>query len=1033
MIPTFYRWFDTNGAVTSTFEYVWSNQNTVNWSLAQGGTETLTDGWACFWSPQGPPNSGSTSSRTSLLWPPAPGLGTYTNISSSGNWAYDSALSSYNYVSTYATNAAADLAQPSYPWVHVAVNSTLADPGDPNNPAIRMAWTNAVTETAQARLELLTGGEPGATNVLFHTLWVYAWNNGGGGINQEDIVVAGQNAEPGNRVVLALAANTTTDITPSLPASYTNYTFWIGYAYAWTYAVYAVTPDDGAPSVGSTVTFTAVMNDTGPTPPVIQWLVNGVPNTNSTDTTFTCAFTNAGTYIVTARCGGTEASTTVTVTFRGTLTLTAGALDIAVGSPVTFTASTTPTVTPDFATWSGPQSYRITPPATNEAWFPNLNGGFTKTFYFDYPDYGSDSSGQPVTLSCGDRSTNQYLRVYAVQAVTASTNIVAVTSNAQFTAILTRSGPSPPPIQWYVNGTLATNSTGTNLDYTFTNVGPCTVEAWLGSSKQSNTVTVAFAGEINLAVSGEDIALGDLVDFTATPTPSIIPTDISWTGPVTVQILPLGQGQFPDNAAGLLSCTVRYDSPGEKVVSIKCDNSTTNKTIRVYEVASLTASESLVAVGSNVNFTATRNLVGGNPPPLVWTVNGTLITNANGLSFSTAFSNVGINTVIAQCGTSKQTNVVNSVGVKRVEYENPDQPGTWATNSGTLHIYKGDIVTFRAIPDPTNSAWPSGWPQWSRGGTTAGAGESKSFGFNSVSASPTNYQTITARCGTSSNPMNTITFNTDLVMVPDDSFAGRSSNQFGFCELIHFTNNLVPSGLSPITAGVLWDQSDPQLLKLRRDAGDLVAHLEDVYFTGGYWIALTKGARQLARQDFEFVAPSTADYVPLTANFTYTNAVGRVYPFGPNVWHETNRVSAGRHLWIYLKPSTVSFYKLLFHEGVAAYQAFGSAAPGQMHDLQTWSVSRGEPNMGSRIVTPDTSSPALSLGLNLPIPPGGSTSSLPLGYSATGTNSWLGIQWFDAVSYREEYDADGKMTVTKGTNTWFAPFSAPTSSYTNSP
>ena len=620
-----------------------------------------------------------------------------------------------------------------------------------------------------------------------------------------------------------------------------------------------------------------------------------------------------------------------------------------------------------------------------------------------------------------------------MQAVTASTNLVAVTSNAQFTAILNRDGPSPPPIRWYVDDTFVTNSPGTTFEYTFTNVGPYVIEARLGTSKQSTAVTVAFAGEINLSASAENIKLGDLVDFTATLTPAIIPTTISWAGDATVQILPFGLGQFPSDAAGLLSCTVRYDSPGEKAVAITCDNSTTNKIIRVFEVTSLTASESPVALGSNISFTATRNLVGGNPPPLVWTVNGTLITNANGLSFSTAFTNAGTNIVVAQCGTSKQTNIVVSVGVKRIEYEDPDQPGGWATNSGTLYIYKADTVTFRAIPDPTNAAWPGGWPQWSRGGTTAGAGESKSFGFNSVSASATNYQTITARCGTSSNSMNTITFSTDLIMVPDDIFAGRSSNQFGFCELIHFTNNLVPLGLSPSIAGVRWEQSNPQLLNLRRDTGDLIAHIEDVYFTGGYWIALAKVSRLLEKRDFEFVAPSTADYVPLTTNFIYTNAVGVAYPFGPNVWHETNRVSAGRHLWVYLKPSTVSFYKLLFYEGVAAYQAFGSAAPGQMHDLQTWSVSRGEPNMGSRITAPDTSSPALPLGWNLPIPPGGSTSSFPLGYSATGTNSSLGIQWFDSVFYREEYDAAGKMIVTKGTNTWFAPFSGPTSSYTNSP
>ncbi len=915
-----WQYFDTNGAVAARWDGQWVNRNTVNWSLSQGGTERAADGWVYSWSPQAPPNSYAWDTSYTLVWPAAPGTGTQTNVYHSGHWVLDSDLSTYYYTNSYSTNGYGGIPQPSYPWVHVASRVHQFDLGDTNNPSHRLLWTNDVSETAQARIELLTGGEPGATNVMFHSLWFVAYPASGGGIDPGEIVVAGQSAEPGGRIVLALAANSSQDITPTLPVAYSNYHFWVYGPVAWSYAVVAVATDQWYPSVGSNVTFTALMNDTGPTPPIIEWLVNGVTNTSSTTTTLTCAFTNAGTYTVTARCAGTEASTTLNVTFRGTLTLVAGALDIGVGSAVTFTASATPTVTPDFATWSGPQSYRITPPATNEAWYPDLNGGFTKTFYFEYPDYSSDSSGQPVTLTCGDSTTNQYIRVYAVQAVTASTNIVAVTSNAQFAAVLNRDGPNVPPIQWYVNGALNTNFTGTNLDYTFPDVGSYTIEAWLGSSRQSNTVTVAFAGQINLTANATDIRVGELVDFSATLNPVVTPTAISWAGDTgALWLLDLSGlpyfANFPADAAGLLTCTVLFPSAGEKTVSITCDNGTTNKTIRVYEVTSVTASDSLVVVGSNVTFTATLNPPGGNPPPLQWFVNGTLNTNFTGtnltwlmtnagplevkakcgisevpvtvtgefrgtinlaasaedigvssnvtftasltpavtaenlvwngpqvwkilappsfgmmwpdfaggftkeftfdyageypvtvicgtssasktirvyavtavmasdplvpvgsnltftatvvggtnpppltwfvdgnmitntsLTATITFTNAGDHTVSATCGTSSNNVAITAVGVKRIESLTPDAKGVFAPSP--LFVLKGNAIQFRAIPDPTNAAWPTGMPTWQIEGASVTNAE-PNWSFQNQSTSTNDTKLVIAKCGTS--------------------------------------------------------------------------------------------------------------------------------------------------------------------------------------------------------------------------------------------------------------------------------------------
>ena len=186
-----YQWLDTNGAVGFSEGHVVIDQNNVNWSLTPGGTETSANDRLCFWSPFGPPNSWDLSARTRTVWPPAPGLCTQTNVARRGSWAYDDELSTYSQADTYATNTYAtntyatntysDLTQPYYPQVHVAMTSTQTDPGDIGIPSFRLPSTNTITETAQSRIELRTGGEPGATNVMFYSIWLGVWPAGGGG------------------------------------------------------------------------------------------------------------------------------------------------------------------------------------------------------------------------------------------------------------------------------------------------------------------------------------------------------------------------------------------------------------------------------------------------------------------------------------------------------------------------------------------------------------------------------------------------------------------------------------------------------------------------------------------------------------------------------------------------------------------------------------------------------------------------------------------------------------------------------------
>ncbi len=753
-----YQWLDTNGAVDFSEGHIVIDRNNVDWSLASGGTETSANEVSCFWSPFGPPNSWGDSSSTLVVWPPAPGLGGLTNVDYRSRWVYDAELDTYSYTTT--TNppsSSTNLSQPYYPMVHVAVTSIQITTGPTNDPTFRLPETNAITETAQSRIELLTGGEPGATNVMYYSFWVFAWENTGPWINPSNIIVAGQNADVSGRIVLALAANTTTDITPNLPASYTNYNFWVPLISPWTYAVTAVAADDASPSVGSNVTFTAVMNDTGPTPPVITWFVNGVTNTTSTNMTLACAFTNAGTYTVTAQCGDSVASTAVFATFRGAIDLFAGALDIAVGDLVSLSATLTPATTPTIISWAGDAGRLL------------LLDLFGLPYFADFP---ADAAGRldgvvrfltagekSISITCDNSTTNKTIRVYEVMGLTASESTVAVGSNVTFTATLNPPGGNPPPLQWFVNGTLNTNFTGTNLTWLMTNAGPLEVKAKCGLSEVPVTVQGEFRGTINLTASTEDIGVSSNVTFTASLTPAVTAENLVWNGPQVWKILaPPSFGMMWPDFAGGFTKEFTFDYAGEYPVTVTCGTSSVSKTIRVYAVTAVTANELLVPVGSNLTFTAT--MVGGtNPPAPTWFVDGNSITNT-GVTVTITFTNADVHTVSATCGTSSNNVAITAVGVKRIESLTPDALGVFAPSP--LFVLKGNAIQFRAIPDPETAAWPPGMPTWQIEGSSLTNAEPP-WSFQNQSTTTNDTKLVVAKCGTSSGTNNVTVFGISLV------------------------------------------------------------------------------------------------------------------------------------------------------------------------------------------------------------------------------------------------------------------------------
>lgn len=168
------------------------------------------------------------------------------------------------------------------------------------------------------------------------------------------------------------------------------------------------------------------------------------------------------------------------------------------------------------------------------------------------------------------------------------------------------------------------------------------------------------------------------------------------------------------------------------------------------EVNSVSSDNDIACVGCDITFTATTS-PSGYESGVSWSAPGGDPNSGSGSSFSTSWDTPGPNTVTASICDSNDSKQVTIVAVDKIQYNDPDTGYTDIT--GTLYVYKGTSVTFKAIPDPCDASWPSGKPIWGGTSGASGTGETKNVTFNTKSSSPTDYKTVTATCG------NTVTAN----------------------------------------------------------------------------------------------------------------------------------------------------------------------------------------------------------------------------------------------------------------------------------
>ena len=291
----------------------------------------------------------------------------------------------------------------------------------------------------------------------------------------------------------------------------------------------------------------------------------------------------------------------------------------------------------------------------------------------------------------------------------------------------------------------------------FPSAGEKTVSITCDNSTTNKTIRVYEVTGLNASESL--VAVGSNVTFTASLTPAVTAENLVWNGPQIwlPVLLPPYLAPSPDLTGGFTK-TFFFDNAGDQPVTVTCGTSSASKTIRVYAVTNVAASESLVPVGSNITFTAM--LTGGtNPPSLTWYVNGTALTNT-GITATLTFTNPADHTVSATCGTSSNNVAITAVGVKRIESLTPDALGVFAPSP--LFVLKANAIQFRAIPDPTNAAWPPGMPTWQIEGSSLTNAE-PSWSFQNQSASTNDTKLVIAQCGTSSGTNTVTVFSVSLV------------------------------------------------------------------------------------------------------------------------------------------------------------------------------------------------------------------------------------------------------------------------------
>ncbi len=481
-----------------------------------------------------------------------------------------------------------------------------------------------------------------------------------------------------------------------------------------------------------------------------------------------------------------------------------------------------------------------------------------------------------------------------------------------------------------------------------------------------------YAGYKKLSVNS-----GGVVDILQGSTAVISGTDKeeSWllrssSDPSTLTV----KGVFP----GQVTISLQYSPDGSSIPGGSYNgDSITAKVVRVYEVVkagTLLNGPLYLPLNSTVQLKA-KPLPSEGPWPsgkptwefvsqpgatgVITPSSGSDTVTVSGLSVAGRYD------IKAKCGASDDgaTIAVYAVKVDKLQYYSYIT-AEWVDVAGTVYVRKGDLISFRAVPNPSGT-WPDGKPVWGGSSGASGTGEEKNVTFNTLSSSPSDYKTVTAECGNTVTA-NVIVFDFEGTLVPVDNFSNRNLDNYGLEEQVYLGCTIAPSGLTGSTLGGLRWKIPPigvGSLSNVTTNGTALYDAEEAAGTANLWLEVLSG-------------PSWGAFIPYSKTVVAPSDEYMIQKPGTGTRHLVNTCSAGLLAYVYLEPKDVSFSNLNWHEGTCTSTGTGFWAPsnGLVHPVgSTFSVFGGSATTGCQINCTDEvyseGPPPYSVGqFNWPIP-----------------------------------------------------------------
>ncbi len=207
--------------------------NNVNWNSASGGYESYGSSYSGNWtsSDWGAYTFGGYYDVTTT-WPAPPALGTmvYTN---SWYWSCPDGQGGTIGDTNGSAEVYPDIPQPGgYPWRYAQTHQVETYNSSDSDPDGQWSWTNSwswsASDSTRTHIDLHTGGPTNSIEQTVFQLTVSAWNmETWEAIDPTLIQIRTNNADTNGVIVVSLTDNSIYDVTPTLPAAYSNYYFYI--------------------------------------------------------------------------------------------------------------------------------------------------------------------------------------------------------------------------------------------------------------------------------------------------------------------------------------------------------------------------------------------------------------------------------------------------------------------------------------------------------------------------------------------------------------------------------------------------------------------------------------------------------------------------------------------------------------------------------------------------------------------------------------------------------------------------------------